>query len=141
MFWPLKTFYYILPYNYYVRSAIFLIFTGDDWEACTDPKTSAVCVDSTDGLDVMRGLGRIFPLISLEDKYWIDFLALLAIGIVWKIIAVVVIVVKSGRVSQIRDEKLGQQFIRGIPSTDGDSYVAGQAQVIEENVSEVSFVD
>lgn len=138
MFWPLKTFFYILPYSYYVRSAIYLIFTGETWEACTDPATSAVCVDSTDGLDVLAGLDRIFPLVSLEDNFWTDCLALLAIGLVWKIIAVVIIVVKSGRVSQIRDEKLGQQFIRGQPSSSGDSYVA--AQVVDESASEASFV-
>jgi len=137
MFWPLKTFYYVLPYSYYVRSAVYLIFTGEPWEACTDSTTSAVCVDSTDGIAVLEGLGRIFPLVSTKDVYWRDCGALLAICLVWKVVAVAIIVVKAGRVSQIRNEKLGQEFITA--PLGNTSYAAGQAQVDEEAVSEVSF--
>jgi hypothetical protein len=105
MFWPLKTFYYVLPYNYYIRSALYLIFRETKWEACTDPFKSAICVDSTNGLAVLEAFSRVFPLVTTENTYWKDVICMLSLAIFWKIIAVVTILVKAGRVSQVRKSK------------------------------------
>ena len=108
MFWPLKVFYYVLPYNYYVRSAMFLIFTESTWEPCTDPTTSAVCVNSTDGLLVLDAFSRVFPLVTTENTYWSDVGYMVCIGVFWKIVGVVSILVKARRVSPVRDRSFGQ---------------------------------
>jgi hypothetical protein len=110
MFWPLKVFYYILPYNYYIRSAMFLIFTESTWEACMDPTTSAVCVNSTDGLLVLDAFSRVFPLVTTENTYWSDVGYMVCIGLFWKIVGVISIVVKARRVSPVRDRNLGQKI-------------------------------
>jgi len=102
MFWPLKAFYYVLPYNYYVRSAMYLIFTESAWEPCTDPTTNAVCVNSTRGIDVLASFERVIPLVSTKDTYWGDLFLLFILGVFWKVIAVVAIIVKSQRVSSIK---------------------------------------
>lgn len=101
MFWPLKIFYYVLPYNYYVRSALYLIFTQSRWEACTDPSTSAVCVNSTKGIDVLANFERVIPLVSVEDTYWGDLFIMFLLGVFWKVVAIIAIIVKSKRVSSI----------------------------------------
>lgn len=101
MFWPLKAFYYVLPYNYYIRSAMYLIFTESAWEPCTDPTTNAVCVNSTRGIDVLASFERVIPLVSVKDTYWGDLFLLFILGVFWKVIAVVAIIVKSRRVSSI----------------------------------------
>lgn len=101
MFWPLKAFYYVLPYNYYIRSAMYLIFTESAWEACTDPTVNAVCVNSTKGIDVLASFERVIPLVSVKDTYWGDLFVLFMLGVFWKVVAVVAIMVKSRRVSSI----------------------------------------
>ena len=105
MFWPLKLFYYILPYNYYIRSAMYLIFTKSTWVPCTDPTTSVVCVDSSNGVDVLNSLSFVFPLVTTDNTFWSDIGYMLLIGLFWKIIGVSVIVVRSCRVARIRDVK------------------------------------
>jgi hypothetical protein len=105
MFWPLKLFYYILPYSYYIRSAMYLIFTESTWAPCTDPTTSAICVDSSNGVDVLNSLSFVFPLVTTDNTFWSDIGFMLLIGLFWKIIGVSVIVVRSCRVARIRDVK------------------------------------
>lgn len=80
MYWPFKLFYYIMPYQYYVRSVVYAIFIDADWSEC-DPANSdesAVCVQADDGAevtgeDVLDGLGVIYPLIESEKNYAQDF--------------------------------------------------------------------
>jgi hypothetical protein len=45
--------------NIDVRSAVFEIFSAATWEPCIGTSVSAVCVDSTSGLDVLEELGRV----------------------------------------------------------------------------------
>jgi hypothetical protein len=106
MFWPLKLFYYVLPYNYYIRSAMFLIFTESTWVPCTDPTTSAVCVDSSNGADVLNALSFVFPLVTTENTFWSDVAYMLLMGLVWKVVGVSIIVMKSCRIARIRDEMM-----------------------------------
>lgn len=83
-------------------------------------------MDSTDGFDVLEDLGRIFPLVSVEDVYWRDCGILMGICLAWKFLAVLIIVKKSGRVSQIQDAKLGQEFVREPPASSDGIFVAGR---------------
>jgi len=117
MFWPLKIFYYVLPYNYYIRSAMYLIFSQSTWEPCTDPTTNVVCVDSTNGLDVLESLNRVFPLFTTEDTYWSDIGFMLVLGVCWKIVAVATTMIKARRFAAIRDEKIGQTQVMNTASS------------------------
>lgn len=101
-FQHLQLFYYILPYGYYVRSFIYTSFTDATWEACTDPAgAGAVCVDSTDGLDVLDGLGRIFPLIESQDTVWQDVGIMVGIAVFFKIVSIIAIIFKTSKVAAI----------------------------------------
>lgn len=131
MFWPLKIFYYVLPYSYYVRSALYMIFTLETWEPCTDPDTSAVCVDSTDGLDVLAGLERIFPLVDTVDTYWRDLGVLVLLTVLWKIAAVIVIIAKSRRVSSITDQGKYHPIVQQQHPT-GASAMAAQSMEVAD---------
>ena len=137
MFWPLKLFYYVLPYNYYVRSATFLIFTEEEWVPCVDPRSSAVCVDSTSGLAVLGDLELIFPLLSTEDTYWPDLGAMLALGIAWKILAIVAIRLRSRRVAKIRGPwELGNLDILMSADKDNKNQEQAVAEAGEEDVEQ-----
>ena len=116
MFWPPKLFYYVLPYNYYIRSAMYLIFSESTWEPCTDPTTSAVCVNSTNGLDVLEALNEVFPLVTTEDTYWSDIGFMLVLGVFWKIVAVITIMIKSRGFAPIRDERMDQTQVMNTAS-------------------------
>ena len=120
MFWPLKVLDYVLPYNYYIRSAMYLIFTESVWEACTDPTKSAVCVNSTRGIDVLANFERVIPLVSVEDTYWGDLFVLFMLGVFWKIVAVVAIIVKSRRVSSIIQGGYKNSIAKQISKNPGD---------------------
>lgn len=49
----------MIPDNADVRSFIYENFAAATWEACTGGEVSAVCADSTSGLDVLDELGRV----------------------------------------------------------------------------------
>ena len=65
-------------------------------------------MNSSNGLDVLGSLNRVFPLVITEDTYWPDIGFLLVLGVCWKIVAVVTIMIKARRFAPIRDEKMGQ---------------------------------
>lgn len=96
-----QAFHYVLPFGYYLRSTIYTIFIDADWEACTDPFTSSVCVPSTDGKDVLDGLGVIFPVIESENRVGTDLIIVLAIALFFKLATIAAIIVRTKRVAPI----------------------------------------
>jgi hypothetical protein len=102
MFWPFKIFYYIMPYLYYIRSQLYLVFMDIDWVPCTDPATSPVCVNTTDGAEVLDSLGKIMKIISSEDTVITDILTLLGIAMCYKTLTIITIVYKSRKVASIQ---------------------------------------
>ena len=100
----------------FCRSAVYLQFTNEQWKACTDPLSGAVCVDSTDGTDVLEGLKRIFPLLSTTSTYWTDLLIMFGIGLVWLLFGIVVASYKANQSSKIHHHS----------PTDGGSTKAGR---------------
>ena len=101
LYWPLKLFYYIMPYQYYIRSYMYNFFIDANFDACTEGTVGAVCVDSTDSRVVLEELGKIFPLVSAEEQVLQDILILLAIAVVYKIQSIIVIILKTRKVAKI----------------------------------------
>ena len=96
LYWPFELFYHIMPYSYFMRSAIFEQFSESTWTPCTDEDDSrGVCVDSSSGLDVLDGLGEIVPLFSSEDETAFDLGIIVIIGVVYKLFYIVGVVYKT----------------------------------------------
>jgi hypothetical protein len=73
-----------------------------DWVPCTDPATSPVCVNTTDGAEVLDSLGKIMKIISSEDTVITDILTLLGIAMCYKTLTIITIVYKSRKVASIQ---------------------------------------
>jgi hypothetical protein len=85
LFWPLKAFYYALPFNYYIRTMVHTVMTGMEFDTC-DPMSnlaSPVCVESGDGDDVVKALEKLFPVIA-NPSTSTDMLALIIMVIIFK---------------------------------------------------------
>jgi GTPase SAR1 family protein len=97
-------FYYILPYGYYIRSFVYTIFVQAEWQACTDQSTAgAICVDSTNGKDVLDALSRVLPLLSSENQVTKDMGIILAISLVFKLASIGAILIRSKRVANLQN--------------------------------------
>ena len=107
LYWPFKLFYYIMPYSYYTRSAVYELFEPATFEPC-DPLTSnwPVCTPNTDGLSVLDSLSQSFPLFSTKDYTTLDTIVLVCIGLFYKIMFVVGVFYKTSQVAKIHDEPL-----------------------------------
>lgn len=85
LFWPLKVFYYALPFNYYIRTMVHTVIPDQEFDPC-DPTTnlaSPVCVESGEGEDVVKALETLFPVIA-NPSTATDMVALFIIIIVFK---------------------------------------------------------
>lgn len=103
MYWPFKLFYYAMPYSYYVRSSMYQLFSRSTFEACVNSlEDSAVCVDSTSGLDVLEGLRKVYPLMSTKDNTARDAAIMIAIGLFYKLLYVVGMIFKTRQVTAIK---------------------------------------
>ena len=101
MFLPLKVFYYLMPFRYYNQSMTHRIFQGATFEKC-DPITnviSAICVDSSDGSDVLKALGKVLPVVKNPFPIWRDPIILLAMIIFFKIMYVAGVIFKGNQIS------------------------------------------
>jgi hypothetical protein len=75
-----------------------------------DPSSpGAVCVDSSSGKDVLEALGVIFPVIESNNTNGFDIGIMLAIAMFWKILSILVILIKSSRVALITDKRAGSR--------------------------------
>ena len=77
------------------------MFSATTFEACRD-ENFAVCVDSTDGLDVLDGVGRVIPLFSSDDQTGFDMTILIIIGLVYKLFYIAGVVYKSRQASKFQ---------------------------------------
>lgn len=101
MYWPLKIFYYTMPYQYYVRSILYTWFSNSTFEPCLEGSIGAVCENTSDGKEVLEGLSKIFPLISSENRVAEDIGILIAIAAFYKIVSIAGIMMKSRKVASI----------------------------------------
>ena len=99
------------------RSAVHLQFTNEEWESCTDKYSGAVCVESTDGYDVLDGLSRVYLVLDSEDTFVTDILALAGIGLGWMLIGILLAVYKSNQSSKILPNKDDDAARRGTDVT------------------------
>ena len=101
LYYPFELFYHITPFSYYLRSAVYQVFSSTTFEACVN-QDFAVCVNSTDGLDVLEGLGRVMPLFSSDDQTGFDMTMLIVIGLVYKLFYIVGVVYKTRQASKFQ---------------------------------------
>ena len=90
-----------MPFSYYLRSIVYQVFSVTTFEACVD-QDYAVCVDSTNGLDVLDGLSRVMPLFSTEDKTGSDLVILIVIGLVYKLLYIAGVAYKTHQSSKFQ---------------------------------------
>ena len=76
------------------------------FEPCVQPGFSAVCVNSTSGLDVLDGMSRVFAVLETEDTVAADASILASLGCLFKIIYVAGVLYKTKQVARIRDVRL-----------------------------------
>jgi hypothetical protein len=82
LYWPLKALHYIFPWGYWTRSSCYdVTFSETAWIPCTDPTSSAVCMNSTNGMDVLDSFSRVFPLVTSENRYSEDLGTLVGKGL------------------------------------------------------------
>jgi hypothetical protein len=105
LYYPFEIFYHIMPFSYYIRSAVFNQFKHSTFEACNVEENPffPVCVDSTEGLDVLDGLGRVLPLFSSKDETSTDFLVLIGIGLFYKAVYIAGVVYKTSQTSKFQN--------------------------------------
>jgi hypothetical protein len=116
MFWPFKTFYYVLPFSYVVRSMVYAEFIDATWEPCIESTTSAVCVDSTDGADVLDAVGKVYPLISSENKIASDIGIMLGIALFFKLIYIACVLIQSRKVASVNETSASKHEERLMPT-------------------------
>lgn len=109
LYFPWTLFYHIMPFSYFVRSAIYLAFAYATFENCPVGSFSAVCIQEESpgagvpGIQVIEVYSNIMPIADSDDTIGRDILVLIAIGVVYKIIYAVGVIVKTKRVANIED--------------------------------------
>lgn len=106
MYWPFELFYYIMPFSYYVRSAMYNFFSETTWDTC-DPDTnteSAVCVEPPTGKNVLGGINLVYGIVENNDQVVQDIGILIAIAFGYKILYIIGVVYKTTRVSQFHND-------------------------------------
>ena len=121
LYFPWTFFYHIMPFNYFVRSAIYLSFAYATFETCPVGTFSAVCIQEESpgvgvpGVQIIEAYSNVMPIADADDTVGRDILILIAIGVVYKIIYAVGIIVKTRRVALIGDPSNSPDLFR--PST------------------------
>ncbi|CAB9519406.1 Putative white-brown complex homolog protein 30 [Seminavis robusta] len=112
--------YHVMPYSYYVRSAMYEAFVYVTFENCELGTPSAVCVQETTpgagvpGIEIIEAFTFILPLAEPVDNTIRDILILVAIGGFWKLLYVVGVILKTRRVARILDPKK-MPAVKGAP--------------------------
>jgi hypothetical protein len=108
LYYPWTIFYYIMPYLYYVRTAIYENFVHATFATCDVGTRSAICIQEetpgagVPGIQVLEAFNRINPIAETESSSVRDTLALLAIGFAYKLLYTIGVVIKTRRVANIR---------------------------------------
>lgn len=107
---------------------MYSIFIDAEWEPCTDAASqSAVCVNSSDGKDVLDALSRIFSVIESENRVAQDIGIMLAIAMCWKFFTIVIIVMKTSKVATIDSRniaKIDSRNVAKVGATDSKTSVS-----------------
>lgn len=109
LYYPWSIFYHIMPFSYFVRSAIFETITPATFETCVEGTASAVCLQEetpgagVPGTDIVAAFERVMPIADSSDNTVRDILILLAIGMVYKILYTVGVVYKTRQVTKVHD--------------------------------------
>lgn len=109
LYFPWTAFYYIMPFSYFVRSAIYLSFAYATFETCQPFTLSAVCIQEASpgvgvpGVQIIEAFSYVMPIADADDTVWRDISVLLAIGVVYKIIYTVGVILKTRQVTHIED--------------------------------------
>lgn len=112
LYFPWTMFYHIMPFSYYVRSAVYISFAYATFETCEPGTFSAVCIQEEEpgagvpGLQIVEAYSYVMPIATSEDNTWQDIWSLVAIGVVYKIIYALGVIFKTRRVAVIGDPVL-----------------------------------
>ena len=104
--WPLRVFAYILPLRFTLRSMIYLEFIDSEYEPC-DFSSDAVCYGNPsvlgpqDGADVLDKIGEILGPFSSKNTLVLDILMPLALGVGFKIVHAVLLIVRARKASTV----------------------------------------
>jgi len=96
LFWPIKIFYYISPFSYYLRSMFYVLYSHVHFDPCDRSINlfTTICVESGEGTEVLDALHKIFQIFENKNTLIKDigvfaliiflFKGLYVIGVVWK---------------------------------------------------------
>jgi len=97
LYWPFKLFHYLVPSTYDWRGTTYELFIGAQWQPCepTPGVSFQVCVNSTDGADVLDVLNNSLILVSSEDSVALDIFAIVIIAFFFKLLFVLGMLYKA----------------------------------------------
>lgn len=107
MYAPWTYIFHIMPFSYYVRSALYQTFAFATFETCEPGTFSAICIQEDSpgagvpGTKIIEALSQSFPLASSEDTTLGDTMILIVIGCVWKVLYAFGVILKTRRVASI----------------------------------------
>lgn len=104
LYYPFEAFYHILPFSYYMRSATYITLHDAPWNNCTGAIDSqAVCVADGDPIEVLDQLSNVYGVVDSEDNVGRDMAVIFAIGLLFKLMYVVGVMVKTRKVADIKN--------------------------------------
>ncbi len=96
IYWPLKMFYHVTPFSYYLRSMMFILFDSATFETC-DPENSLLCyADSTEGSVILVEFTRTMPVLAEPDP-WYNALYIVAMIGCFKVLFMIIFMWKVTR--------------------------------------------
>jgi len=100
--WPIRTFAYILPLKYCIKSMVYSEYIdADDYTPCDTSDPDEICFGNT-GKEVLATLGKLYHLFDDESTFAQDFGFILAICAAIKTMYFVGLVMESRKVSTIK---------------------------------------
>lgn len=98
---PLKVFYYVTPFSYYIRSGFYLLYKDATFEPCDSASNpfEPICVESSLGKDVIESLHNVLPLFENKDTFAEDIGVLLLMTFVFKTLYILGAIVRGREVS------------------------------------------
>ena len=116
---PWTVIYYIMPFRYYVRSAMYEAFAYASFETCELGSYSAVCLQEetpgagVPGVKIIEAFRQVVPLASTEDTTVRDTMILIAIGCLWKTMYAFGVIIKTRQVAVIENPTLTEAQMNG----------------------------
>ena len=126
LYYPWTIFYHTMPFSYYVRSAVYEAFAYATFETCPVGSFSAVCVQEetagagVPGVQIVEAFSNVMPLADSDDTVGRDIIILIAIGVAYKIIYAVGIILKTRQVANIEDPCKAPALVQRAPSKAAD---------------------